>query len=188
MSEFPRWRLTNPHYINVACLADGTKVEWEHKETSRQTGRASRKLYPVPALLNPDDPGDHNYPGEIIVAREVEGARNPHPHDILFFGEPTPEMEPLNDEAEAITAAQRPRWEHPINSLPANGGMNNEEQAFMAKMMEGFAKQVGVSMNSNSAVPGTEVADLKERLAKLEALLLLAGQPKPDTAVAVRRT
>src|SRR5689334_3691415 len=101
MSECPRWRLTTPHYLNVPTLPDGTRVEWEHKETARESGRAIRKLYAVPMLLDPRDPADHNHPGDIIVCHDVEGARHDH-KDYIFEGDPTPEMEPLNDEAEAI--------------------------------------------------------------------------------------
>lgn len=185
MSEFPRWRLTNPHYINVEALADGTKVEWEHKETSRETGRAVRKLFPVPALLNPDDASDHNYPGEIIVARRVEGATNPHHRDIIFIGEPTTEMEPLNPEAEEITAAQRPRWAHPIESLPANGGMTAHEQAFMEAMMKAFAQQAPAP--ATTSVPVAQYDELKERLAKLEAMIASQNAAPAPTAPA-RRT
>lgn len=188
MSEYPRWRLTQPHYLNVLALGDGTKVEWEHKETSRETGRAIRKLYAVPALLNPDDPSDRNYPGDIIVAHEVEGARNMYPHDIIFFGEPTQEMEPLNDEAAAITESLRSKWEHPINTLPANGGMNAHEQAFMENMMKSFAQQVGATMQApNATVPQAQYDEIKERVAKLEALLAAQAKAQPTDAAGARR-
>src|ERR1700722_1854222 len=99
MTEAPRWRLTNSHYLKVFALPDGTRCEWEHKETSRETGRSVRKLYPVPILLNPSDPADCNYPGEIIIAHAVDGAHNLQ-QDIVFEGPPTQEMEPLNDAAQ----------------------------------------------------------------------------------------
>lgn len=171
MSECPRWRLTEPHYLTVPVLPDGTRVEWEHKETARESGRAIRKLYPVPMLLDPKDPADYNYPGEIIVCHDVEGARGVR-GDYIFEGNPTPGMEPLNDEAEVITASLRQRWEHPIDSMPANGGMNAQEQAFMATMMAEFAKQVGASLpQATTTVPREQYDELKDRVAKLEALL-----------------
>ena len=76
-----RWRLMNAHYLNVS----GT--EWEHKETDRSTGKQARKVFPVPMLLNPEDPADHNYPGEIIVAHEGKTAQR---RDIIFVGQPSP--------------------------------------------------------------------------------------------------
>src|SRR5580704_3501087 len=115
MTEAPRWRLTNPHYLKVFALPDGTRCEWEHKETSRETGRSVRKLYPVPILLNPSDPADCNYPGEIIVAHEGDHNLT---QDIIFEGPPTQEMEPLNDAAQAISDSMRDRWLHPIDTLP----------------------------------------------------------------------
>lgn len=174
--EAPRWRLTNPHYLRVPELPDGTKIEWEHKETSRESGRAIRKLYPVPMLLDPKDPSDHNYPGEIIVTREVEGAHC-LARDLIFLGDPTQEMEPLNEEAERITESLRAKWIHPVDTLPVNGGMTGDEAAFMEKMMTAFAKEIGASIpKTNIAVPDAEVDDLKKRLAALEALLAEKSQ------------
>ena len=171
MPEAPRWRLVNAHYLRVPELPDGTKVEWEHKETSRESGRSVRKLFPVPILLNPNDGADCNYPGELIVAHAVDGAHNLR-QDYIFEGEPTPEMEPLNDAAQAISDSLRTKWEHPIDSIPVNGGMSSAEQVFMQNMMSQFAKEVGAALpKANLSVPDSEVDELKERLAKLEALI-----------------
>lgn len=184
MTEAPRWRLVTGHYLKVPELPDGTHVEWEHKETNRANGRTVRKLFPVPILLDPNDPADHNHPGEVIVAHEVEGAHNVR-NDYIFIGDPTPDMEPLNDEAEAISESLKSTWAHPIETLPVNGGMSSEEQVFMQQMMKAFAAQVGSAMpQANTSVDSKEMAELKERLAKLEALL--ASQAKPE-APSVRR-
>lgn len=185
MSEAPRWRLTSAHYLKVPVLPDGTRIEWEHKETARETGRTVRKLYAVPMLLDPKDSADCNYPGEIIVTHDVEGSRT-FPRDYIFEGEPTQEMEPLNAEAEAVTESLRDKWIHPIDSLPANGGMNAGEQAFMAKMMEAFAKEIGASMpKANAAIADDETAQLRDRVAKLEAFI--AEQQKAKATEAGRR-
>jgi len=179
-----RWRLMSSHYVNVEQLPDGTKIEWEHKETARESGRTVRKLYPVPMLLDPKDAADHNYPGEIIVANKFDRA---YPNDIILIGDPTDEMEPLDDEAEAILAPIRERKVHPIDSLPINGGMSTAEQKFMENMMAQFAKEIGASMpKANAAVPNDEVTELKERLAKLEALLLAQAKPAATPAIARR--
>lgn len=184
MTEAPRWRLMAPHYLNVAQYPDGTKIEWEHKETNALNGRAVRKLFVVPLMLDPENPGDYNYPGEIIVAQEVEGARIP-PQDYIFTGAPTRDMEPLNDAAQAITDQHRARWVHPIDTLPANGGMNEQEMAFMQNMMAAFAKQVGAASTvtmDNTTVPREHYDELKDRLTKLEALIAAQGNPKPPIA------
>lgn len=171
MLEAPRWRLIGAHYLKVEQLPDGTIVEWEHKETNKANGRTVRKLFPVPMLLEPKDSADHNYPGEIIVASRVEGARN-LPNDIIFFGEPTQEMEPLNEAAETITEALRHKWINPVETLPANGGMNAQETLFMQQMMKAFAQ----ANPQPVALPDEE--GLKERIAKLEALIASMA-PKP---------
>jgi hypothetical protein len=108
-----RWRLAAPHYLKVP----GT--EWEYKETDRTTGRPKRVMFPVPTLLDPDNPGDWNYKygqdqGEIIVTNR-ESTDNPK--DIVFSGDPTPDMVALDDEAKAITHKLAPKWKHPIESL-----------------------------------------------------------------------
>jgi hypothetical protein len=172
MTESPRWSLRNAHYLNVP----GT--EWEHNESDRTTGKAVRKLYTVPLLLDPRNPQDCNYPGEVIVCHG-DPARD-HARDITFLGDPTPDMEPMNDEAETISAAMRPKWEHPIDALPANGGMNSEERVFMAKMMEAFA---GAGAAANASVPKAQYDELQERLAKLEAALAAQAKPAAERRV-----
>lgn len=176
MTEAPRWRLTSAHYLNVPELPDGTKVEWEHKETTRESGRSIRKLYAVPILLNPNDAADCNYPGEIIVTQFTEGAHILS-RDYIFIGEPTQEMEPLNEAAQTITDSLRNKWINPIDTLPVNGGMNAAESAFMARMMEAFAKSASPTID-NTAVPKADYDELKERLAKLEAMLASGASAK----------
>lgn len=177
MTSAPRWRLTLAHYLQIDYLPDGTKVEWEHKETSRESGRAVRKLFAVPMFLDPKDPADHNYPGEIIVAHEVEGCHNLR-QDYIFKGPPTQEMEPLNEEAEAITESLRSRWANPVDTLPANGGMTDAEAVFMQKMTSLFEKIA--PPRAEPKPDDTEVADLRERLAKLEALLSAQAKSTPE--------
>lgn len=170
MTEAPRWRLISAHYLKVHELPDGTRCEWEHKETARESGRTVRKLFPVPILLDPRDPADHNYPGEIIVTHS--GDWHTAPRDIIFEGAPTQEMEPLNDAASTITESLREGWNHPIETLPVNGGMSSQEQAFMERMMTSFAKEIGQSLpKSNIAVPNDEVADLKRQIDELRTLV-----------------
>ena len=151
-----RWKLTAAHYLNVP----GT--EWEYKETDQSTGKQARKVYPVPALLNPDDSADCNYPGEIIVAY----AGSPHRKDIIFLGEPTPDMEPLDEEAEAISAALRPKWTHPIDTLPGNGD-------YSASLLTKFEREIDNVMsrtqNKNTSVSADDFTKLQEQVAALMA-------------------
>jgi hypothetical protein len=156
-----------PHYLNVLRLADGTEGEWVHEETNRTTGRMARKTYKVPCLLDTNNPQDYNDPEGIIVCFPDKGERT----DIAFVGNPTPDMEPLDDEAEEISAKMRDKWDHPIDSLPANGGMNDREMKFMEQLMKAVGGGQAV------AVPNAEMAELKAQIAKLTEAL--AAQSKP---------
>ena len=100
-----RWRLTDKHYLPV----EGT--EWEYIETDQETGRRARKIYEVPKFLDPKNPADFNYPGEIIVSHK------PHGRDYIFKGDPTADMEPLDEEATEISNRLRERWREPFEEL-----------------------------------------------------------------------
>jgi len=72
-----------------------------------RTGKPVRKMYKVPKHLDPrleDDwthrPENNNMDGEIIVCWEGKGL----PRDIIFEGNPTPGMLPLDDEAKEVSS------------------------------------------------------------------------------------
>lgn len=161
-----RWRLQSAHYLNVQG-SDGVPVEWEYTEQSRLTGKQVRKRFQVPQFLDPKDPSDHNYPGEIIVCWEDKGA----PQDITFFGAPTPEMEPLDAEAEAITLEESKKWVHPIDSLPGQGEMYSQslikefERAIdsLTKRLDGQA----VPNVPTGTIPPDAFAQLQVQVAEL---------------------
>lgn len=182
MAEAPRWRLMSAHYLNVPELPDGTRVEWEHKETNMMNGRSVRKLYGVPILLNPNDAADCNYPGELIVASFVEGARIPV-RDYIFIGDPTPEMEPINEEAQEITDRFREKWDHPIDGLATSGNLNPQEEAFFKNMMAAFTgaiQQAQQPQVANTAISNNDYEEMKERVAKLEAIIAAQAKPAPE--------
>lgn len=155
-----RFRLRCGHYLNIIDNYSGEEVEWVHEETDRTTGRTNRKKYHVPMLLD----------AETIVTTKADKA---FPQDTVFFGEPTPDMEPLDEEAEALVESLKAKWVHPIDTLPVNGGMNEQEKAFMATMMESFAKQVGAALpqqpQSVGSVSREEFEALQAQLAQLLA-------------------
>lgn len=163
-----RWRLMQPHYLNVP----GT--EWEYKEVDRTSGKQGRKVYVVPLHLHPENPSDHNYPGEIIVGQ----GKTASPKDIIFIGEPTPDMEPLDDEAQKITDACKPKWQHPIESLPGNYSaslISNLEK----QIAQAIAGQPKVENVSAKGVSVDDFAKLQEQVAALMArnAELEAAQP-----------
>lgn len=111
-----RFRLKGKHYLNVLGS------EWEQKETDSRTGKQIRRVYPVPMFLDPDDPADYNYPGDGIIVATAEDKR--YPRDHIFTGKPTPDMEPMDEEAEALIEANKKNWINPIESLSGTYGDN----------------------------------------------------------------
>lgn len=89
-----RWRLQVAHYIFT-----DPPTEWEYKETDRSTGKQNRAVSKVPRFLDPKDPSDCNRDGDVVVTDGNNAQRG----DIRFVGSPTPDMEPLDKEAEEIS-------------------------------------------------------------------------------------
>ena len=173
-----RWRLTAKHYINAT--RHGEKTQWMREETNRDTGRVARTLFLVPTYLDPDDPRDQNYPGEIIVAYE-KGAR---PQDFVFTGEPTPDMEPVDEEAQKISDDTRPKWKNPIDSLSATGGNYSEALlALLSKQLEEAANKSGPPARAVDEAAFKKMQEdmkaLMESNAKLQAQLLARPGAKP---------
>ena len=143
-----RWELMTAHYLNTAV-----PTEWEYKETNTETGRQARKVMIVP-----------DYMEEGTIVCQGDGERG----DIEFIGKPTPDMSPLDPEAEAISDKYRAEWIHPIESIS-----NKIELDDMTKqMMAEFAKQIGVAMVPNtsaSQVSAEDFAKLQEQVAALAA-------------------
>lgn len=165
-----RWRLKEKHYLNVP----GT--EWEHSETSQQSGKRGRRIFNVPRFLDPNDPADwtevrldsRGQPvyGEIVVAY-ADGKENPR--DIIFTGDPTPDMEPLDDRAKEISGSFSKKWVHPIESLPSS---------YSESIISGLQDQIDeIGRQPNRPMPGittqefdalkAQVAELMEQNAKL---------------------
>ena len=97
-----RWKLTEPHYLSVPS------ERWEHTTIDSRTGKPVRKMFRVPKHLDPRLEDDWNVringmDGEIHVC--YEGKDDPKYPDraIVFEGNPTPGMLPLDDEAKEIS-------------------------------------------------------------------------------------
>ncbi len=159
-----RWKLTAKHYLNVP----GTF--WRHEETSRDTGERVEHMYPVPKHLDPDDPKQQNRQGEVIVCLEGKGERG----DITFIGKPTPDMEPIDDEAEAISAAERPKWQHPIETLPMNGDFSQSLFTMLQQKLDAAAvaqptQAISAGVDPEAfALMQDQLAQLMARNAELE--------------------
>lgn len=171
-----RWRLQAAHYLNVP----GT--EWEYKEVDRNTGKQGRKVYIVPMYLHPENPLDHNHPGEIIVAQ----GKNPNPKDIIFIGEPTPDMEPIDDEAQAITDQCKPKWQHPIDSLPANGDYSASLLSKLERQLDAASKNQPTQKTVVKGIDPSDFVKLQEQVVALMARNLEL-ETKAEQSVGRRR-
>lgn len=156
-----RWRLINAHYLNVP------DTTWEYAEADRTTGRNVKKTFIVPRYLDPADPIDQTprNSGEVIVCYENKGQR----HDHVFIGEPTPEMEPLDEEAEAVTAKCRPKWQHPIEGLPSNGDYSQSLIATFERMMQQLPQAAQAPNISVKGISLDDFTKLQEQMAALMA-------------------
>jgi len=174
-----RWRLTDAHYLNVP----GT--EWEYKETDRETNRQARKVYEIPLYLNPKDRADWNYPGEeaIIVSSRYDPS---YRRDIVFVGPPTPDMEPIDEEAKEISQGfiDRGAWQHPIDAINMTYSQSvlSDFERQLAQVLANVAKQPSAPTATNLSLGGvsqeafeklqSQVATLMERNAQLEEALV----------------
>jgi len=158
-----RWRLSTSHYLQIP----GT--EWEQMEKDQLTGREVRKRYTVPRLLDVDDPTSWNYhtrnprgeiiAGEVVVCYEGKG----QPQDIVFIGDPSPDMIPLDDEAREISRKLEPRW----NAKP------DEETSFTKKLME---QQQSLAVELAAKANTVKVEGLDEMLKAMAAQMTQTQQ------------
>jgi hypothetical protein len=173
-----RWKLMEAHYLSVP----GT--EWEYKETNRETGRQARKIYEVPLYLDPKDSSYWTDRSEelIIVSNRFDPA---HPRDIVFTGPPTPNMEPLDDEAQTISDKESSKWIHPIEALNMTysesrlSEFEREIASILAGKVEDKRKAPNLSLGGVSEADfeklQQQVAMLMERNAQLEEAITKSG-------------
>lgn len=160
-----RWKVTAKHYLHAEQY--GQPTEWERQETNQATGRMFRKAYKVPMFIDPDDPFCINkHEGFCVVARKGKDK----PGDIIFFGPPTPDMEPLDDEAIAETEAERPKWVNPIESLPVEVGQEFGKQ--ILEMLQKQLDQAGtIPAASLKSAANSEIEQMKAMIAKQQEMI-----------------
>jgi len=148
-----RWKLMTPHYLNV------DDEEWEYQETDRQTGRPRRTKFRVPRLLDPRDPSSwtkrwgrkDDEDGEVIVCWEGKGDST----DIVFHGDPTPDMQPVDSEAEEISAGFAELWRYKPEG----------NETYSQSLIDRFQEQLAEKTSAAAEVPG--LADLTSAIGKL---------------------
>jgi hypothetical protein len=150
-----RWRLREPHYLKTV-----PPTEWEQVETNLITGKQARKRYEVPVYLDPNQPADwtHRELATVIVCWPGKG----QPRDIVFEGDPTPNMIPEDEEAEEISASFEEKWKHPIEGLEAQGG-------FGEALLRDLTAQIAAAVRSGGAPVkrDDEIEELKKMVAQL---------------------
>jgi len=145
------------------------------------TGKPQRKIFNVPLYLDPENPEDCNYKDGfeswIIVAHEgSEQGR-----DIIFVGDPTPGMLPVDDEAKAITA--RFSW------TPTQGiDDESKENSYQNKLLLGLIDQMADMSIKASATP--MAAGMEQFLASMTQMMqqqteILAKMANPSVIVDV---
>lgn len=172
-----RWRVTAKHYLNARQFGEDTT--WVREETNRDTGRSFRRTFQVPLLIDPEDPICINKNvGYCVVA--TEGSEMPG--DITLLSPCTPDMEPMDDDARQITAAESKKWKDPINGLPIHVGEDFGNQ--LLAMLTAQFNSVNVGDSKSVSLKGAsndEVAQLKAMLAQQQEQInqLLTGDKRP---------
>lgn len=149
-----RWKLMVAHYLNVP------DEKWEYKEIDRTTGRERRIQVPVPKHLDPNDPAcwtkrwgmKDNAEGEIIVCWEGKG----DPGDQIFFGNPTPDMVPVDDEAREVSKGFEGHWAYKPETDFGN---------FSQSLIDKFQHEMADIKAKPTEVPG--LADLAKAMTTL---------------------
>ncbi len=171
-----RWKLTAKHYLHA--LQYGQPSEWQREEINVQSGRAFRKTYPVPMFIDPDDPHCINrHLGYCVIA--TEGSDQPGDLIVSNF-KPTPDMEPLDEEARQLSEAERPHWINPIDGLSPTMGEDFANQ-LLAALQQQMNKTSGISPSQLGV--NSEVSNLSALVAaqqkQIEALIhALSGKGK----------
>lgn len=159
----PRWKLTEAHYLKVA----GTF--WEHNQVDRKTGKPIRKQYPVPLFLDPmslDDMITHGQMDPNLPSNQPEDwmlvvaqGESSFTKDVIFEGEPTPGMLPLNDEARAISEKySKGRWQ------PTQGiDEDSQRESFSNKIINGLLDQVH-TLKESVVAPTAGMAEFMETM------------------------
>lgn len=156
-----RWKLTEAHYLNVP----GTK--WEYTMQNRVTGKPVRKVFDVPLFINPEDEADWNvregFDGYVAVCHEGKGL----PTDIIFLGDPTPGMLPLDEEAQALTA--KFKWK------PTAGTDEESKMAsFSQGILNGLIDQMSDAQTKASAPQA--VAGMEQLIAVMTQMMQQQGE------------
>jgi len=156
-----RWKLTAAHYLSVP----GTK--YRHRETDSTTGEEAEQDFLVPRHLDPKDPPiqSRRLSNGIIYVHQGSGKVN---GDFTFEGPPTPDMEPMDDEAREISESYADQWKHPIESL----GGEDYGTAVVLRQLEVMMREVLAGRPGGAvSTGGVSTEDFNALKAQVEALI-----------------
>ena len=170
-----RWQLTTPHYLHTVRT-----TEWEHKETDRDTQEEVRTRYPVPRYLER---------GSIVTRGEPPQSK----FEFEIIGDPTPDMVPLNADAQAISDTFMPHWSK-MGSFELGGGteavlagLADKLEKAMTSGMPVYAQPLnGVSQDQFTALQN-QVTELMKQNAELIGQLLNNSSKRPPPPGPERR-
>lgn len=170
-----RWKLVTSHYLNCG------DTNWEYKEVDRNTGKEKRKTLPVPRFLDINDPSDwtnswgnrDNATGEIIVCYAGKG----DPKDIVFEGDPTPDMMPVDDEAKEISASFADQWAYKPDTAEISYSQSMIER-FQAEKAEAESKPQQVEIAGLNDLVAVMAQSLAQNQQLMEALTHGKGAPR----------
>jgi hypothetical protein len=159
-----RWKLREAHYIHA--IRDGNRAEWVYKEINRVNGREIQKKFPVPMHLDPKmeidwtHKPDHFEDGYIVVA--LAGTTD-HKDIIIEKESVTPGMDPIDDEAKAISAEISKRY------IPIEGA--NPEQTYSANLLDHYIQQLAEAHSTASTANAGNVAGINKVLESMTAMM-----------------
>jgi|SRR5215469_302940 len=154
-----RWRLLEPHY-----LITDPPTKWEYIETDRDTGRQTRKQYDIPRYLHHESVADFNdrEEGGVVVSDGVGAKR----HDIIFRGEPTPGMLPLDDDAFQKTEKFKEKW-----SIPNREFDPNNPGGYASMLSDHFVQQQDRVNMQMTQLEEKRVAGMDQFMATMTAMM-----------------
>jgi hypothetical protein len=160
-----RWRLVGEQ---AAYLKTDPPSIYTIRETDVVTGKTAQKVFEVPTEVPP---------GSILAL--AEGFHQDT--DIIFSGDPTPDMYPLDEEAKAITAAMEQRWGQQFLGLEGNYSDTIGRQ--IADLFTDIRSSMPIQP-SPVASPSNEVMELRSQVAELASVVkaLLAERKDDETS------
>src|SRR5215471_7733981 len=76
-------------------------------------------------------------------------------NDVVFVGDPGPDMIPLDDEAKAISASFSKKWVNPIEDLPVN-------MTYADRLLESLQSEVAQLQSQPKSAPASDLGELKD--------------------------